>query len=110
MPDKKGEKAVPPPTGEIEDLSTRRAVSIPQDASAMRRDAADPAVYDSAAEDPQRFLGVVRAGARVAEAAGTRCSKGAARMRAGSSAARSTPSVNCLDRHVAGPRAEQGGA
>ena len=41
---------------------------------------------------------------------GRRCSSGSRRTRSGSSAARSTRSVNCVDRHVRGPRAQQGGA
>ena len=35
---------------------------------------------------------------------GTRCSTGSRHTRSGSSAARSTRSVNCLDRHLRGPR------
>ena len=37
-------------------------------------------------------------------ARGTRCSTGSRRMRSGSSAAQLNASVNCLDRHVRGPR------
>ncbi len=35
---------------------------------------------------------------------GTRCSSGTSRTPSGSSAARSTPAYNCLDRHLLGPR------
>jgi acetyl-CoA synthetase len=103
MADKKAHKAVPPPTGEIEGLldETRRFAPPKTFCDAAR--AADPAVYENAGRDPQGFwasfareLDWQKPWDTVLEGRGPD-----ARWFVGG---KINASVNCLDRHVLGPR------
>ena len=89
--------------------STRIASSRRRDE--FRRDAlvSDPAIYDARHADPEAS-GQRRPTSSSGSRSGTRCSTGSRRTRSGSSAASSTSRCNCVDRHVATARAQQGGA
>jgi acetyl-CoA synthetase len=103
MADKKARKAVPPSTGEIEGLlDENRRFAPPKTFSDAAR-AADPAVYESADKDPQGFwesfareLDWQKPWDTVLEGRGPD-----ARWFVGG---KLNASVNCLDRHVLGPR------
>ena len=81
---------------------------FPPTAEFAAQAAATAALY-AAGRDPERFWAEQAQVARVDAARGARCSSGSRRTPSGSSAASSTSSANCLDRHLRGPAAQQGG-
>jgi acetyl-CoA synthetase len=102
MSDKKGRKAGPASTGEIEDLLDETRRFDPPQAFRDAARAADPAVYETALEDPQRFwesfarqLAWQKPWDAVLEGRGPD-----ARWFVGG---KINASVNCLDRHLSGP-------
>jgi acetyl-CoA synthetase len=102
MADKKGRKAGPASTGEIEDLLDETRRFDPPQAFRDTARAADPAVYERAVKDPQGFwesfareLAWQKPWDKVLDGRGPD-----ARWFVGG---KINASVNCLDRHLSGP-------